>query len=262
MKLFAQWLFQWKKPLMSLLNIDGSVTHYKLAAQCIGHRGDVRSVYAIPDSLDFATSSRDTTAILWAPFEQEQMKRTFLGHGKFVGAVMYLPSSPFFMDLPCIVTASNDHSVIVWNPTTQEPLLTLLGHTDSVVCLSHVNGLIVSGSWDNTARVWQGPECIMILKGHSHSVWAVLGLPTGEILTGSADSTIKRWKDGQCTQTLSKHTNCVRGLAHVPEIGFVSCSNDCVNFLWSYDGRNMPYKRKAQSFAKNIIKKTKGIETS
>jgi len=26
--------------------------------------------------------------------------------------------------------------------------------------------------------------------------------------------------------------------------------------------RNMPYKRKAQSFLKNIIQKTKGIETS
>lgn len=59
-------------------------------------------------------------------------------------------------------------------------------------------------------------------------------------MLGSADRTIKVWRGTpghmQCISTLQKHTDCVRGLALVPEIGFVSCGNDGLVILWSFSG--------------------------
>lgn len=78
------------------------------------------------------------------------------------------------------------------------------------------------------------------MKGHEHAVWAVLGLPNGDIVTGSADSTIKIWRGAvgamKCIKTLHEHKDCVRGLALIPGIGFVSCSNDETLIVWSMNG--------------------------
>lgn len=42
---------------------------------------------------------------------------------------------------------------------------------------------------------------MLMLEGHSASVWAVLLLQQGLMATGSADKTIKLWKAGKCLQT-------------------------------------------------------------
>lgn len=48
------------------------------------------------------------------------------------------------------------------------------------------------------------------------------------IMTGiaSADKSIRLWKNGKLTHVYQGHTDAVRGLALVPGVGFVSCSND------------------------------------
>ncbi len=82
--------------------------------------------------------------------------------------------------------------------------------------------------------------CVQVLSGHEHTVWAVLGLPNGDVVTGSADSTIKIWHgppgEMKCIKTLKHHRDCVRGLALLPDIGFVSCSNDETLVVWSFGG--------------------------
>ena len=55
---------------------------------------------------------------------------------------------------------------------------------------------ILTGSWDNTAKVWdaqKGTE-VLTLKGHTRFVYGVAFSPDGtRILTGSMDSTAKVW---------------------------------------------------------------------
>jgi WD40 repeat protein len=55
---------------------------------------------------------------------------------------------------------------------------------------------MVTGSWDQTAKVWDaasGRE-LLTLKGHANSVWAVGFSPDGRrIVTGSDDNTAKVW---------------------------------------------------------------------
>lgn len=71
----------------------------------------------------------------------------------------------------------------------------------------------------------------------------ITGLPNGDIVTASADSTIKIWRGAlgsmTCVRTLQGHTDCVRGLALVPGVGFVSCSNDETLRLWSMQGDHL-----------------------
>jgi phospholipase A-2-activating protein len=103
------------------------------------------------------------------------------------------------------------------------------------------SGLIISGSWDKTARVWTyTAECVCVLRGHESAVWAVLSLMNGDILTGSADKMIKMWRNGLCYNTLKAHTDCVRGLKEIPNRDcFFSCGNDAQILCWSLKGELM-----------------------
>lgn len=64
----------------------------------------------------------------------------------------------------------------------------LLGHSHNVCALdsSHDGSLVVSGSWDGSARVWTVGKwsCEALLEGHEGSVWAVLAYDRKTIITG------------------------------------------------------------------------------
>ncbi|KAJ7273461.1 quinon protein alcohol dehydrogenase-like superfamily [Mycena haematopus] len=93
---------------------------------------------------------------------------------------------------------------------------TLKGHTDGVMCLQFSETLsnpdfpvLITGSYDRTARVWNletGVE-IHCLKGHTRAVRA-LQFDDAKLITGSMDHTLKvwDWRRGKCIRTLTGHT--------------------------------------------------------
>eukprot|EP01133_Synstelium_polycarpum_P005625 gene5625-6489_t len=177
-----------------------------------------------------------------------------IAHSHFVGTLTPLAPTPALPRL--FASGGNDKLICVWDKNaiprdsaatdgTKTPALMLLGHTDTISCLSStIDGLILSGSWDKTVRIWENGECVAVLEKHQAAVWGVLGLPNGDIVTASADKLILIWRlvEGEkhkyaVYKTLTRHTDCVRGLALVPEIGgFVSCGNDSLIAVWSADG--------------------------
>ncbi|KAH3744211.1 phospholipase A-2-activating protein [Pelomyxa schiedti] len=199
----------------------------QLSCELSGHTGDVRCVTASPTML--FTGSRDHSIKVWQMLAentenpQYTLLTTLNGHTNAVGALMFDPFSGH------LVSAGYDNAVILWDLQKFDIAGTLTGHEELLLWP-------FSGSWDNTARVWNGTECQFVLSGHTASVWAVLALPNGLIVTGSADKSIKLWNGATCTKTELHHTDCVRGLCLVPEIGFLSCSNDCNVCLWTIDG--------------------------
>ena len=167
-----------------------------------------------------------------------------------------------------IVTGGQDSVINIWaiGPSREEPLYTLLGHSDNV-CALHVggSGTIISGSWDKwvplpsvhsrsthpthssrrTAKVWANFQLVNDLVGHTQPVWAVVALQGDEYLTGaplqgltchvpvryplpsgSADKTIKLWRQHKCLRTYHGHKDAVRTLALLTDVGFASGSND------------------------------------
>jgi WD40 repeat protein len=75
-------------------------------------------------------------------------------------------------------------------------LHTLQGHTLSVksAAFSPNGSLVVTASWDNTAKIWdaQTGQCLRTLQGHTYSITSAVFSPDGSLLaTASYDGTAK-----------------------------------------------------------------------
>lgn len=87
----------------------------------------------------------------------------------------------------------------------------------SVSCLTWGSGVLVSGSWDHSGRIWTNWDCSHELKGHEGPLWSVVVLPSEgstspSILTASADKTIKLWKEGKVWLSITGNFLCFLSL--------------------------------------------------
>ena len=108
--------------------------------------------------------------------------------------------------------------------TEYKLLKTLNGHSYPItsVAYSPDGKKIISGSWDNTIKIWDANtgECLKTLEGHSNVVRSVAYSPDGtKIISGSTDKTIKIWNAnrGKCLQTLEGHSDRVYSVAYSPD---------------------------------------------
>jgi small GTP-binding protein len=99
-----------------------------------------------------------------------------------------------------------------------------LGHAGPVrsVAISPDGRLALSGSADNTVRVWRVESgcSLRVLEGHSDSVWSVAWSPDGRLaLSGSADKTVWVWevKSGRSQHVLEGHSASVVSVAWSPD---------------------------------------------
>ncbi|KAJ2323546.1 WD repeat protein Lub1, partial [Coemansia sp. RSA 2681] len=209
---------------------------FKLSAELHGHMSDVRGLMAQGDDI-LVSVSRDKTGRIWKRSGANEFAEdsVLLGHLEYVNSVAAIPPTAEYPS-GLVATGSADKTICLWDPADlTQPTRTLAGHTDNVCALaSSPDGhVLVSGSWDKTAKVWVDGECRHTLRGHQHAVWSVLIMSDGSVLTGSADKLIRRWEGGKLRDTYSGHTDCVRALALLPGGGFASAGNDGVVRVWS-----------------------------
>lgn len=113
----------------------------------------------------------------------------------------------------------------------------LNGHDDHVItCLQFCGNRIVSGSDDNTLKVWSAVtgKCLRTLVGHTGGVWSSQMSAEGSIIiSGSTDRTLKVWdaESGLCKHTLFGHTSTVRCM-HLHGSRVVSGSRDATLRVW------------------------------
>ncbi|PIO15961.1 hypothetical protein AB205_0186000, partial [Aquarana catesbeiana] len=99
----------------------------------------------------------------------------------------------------------------------------LKGHDDHVItCLQFCGNRIVSGSDDNTLKVWSAVtgKCLRTLVGHTGGVWSsqmrdniiISGSTDRTVVSGSRDATLRVWdiETGQCLHVLMGHVAAVR----------------------------------------------------
>jgi eukaryotic-like serine/threonine-protein kinase len=111
-----------------------------------------------------------------------------------------------------------------WQRQTHLPLKTLRGHLEDVtaVAFSPDGQRIVTGSWDQTAKVWEaasGRE-LLTLEGHSAPIRSVAFSPDSQrIVTGSWDQTAKVWEtaSGRDLLTLGGTNGNVDSVAFSPD---------------------------------------------
>jgi WD40 repeat protein len=96
----------------------------------------------------------------------------------------------------------------------------LAGHRNQVVSLlAHPSRpLLLSGSYDNTVRVWDldSRSVVRTLAGHTGWVYGLALCPNGKRLaSGSMDNTVRLWdlESGACLRTLAGHSSHVFAVA-------------------------------------------------
>jgi len=83
------------------------------------------------------------------------------------------------------------------------------GHTNGVMCLQFDESVLITGSYDTTAKVWDtetGQE-IRTLTGHTSGI-RCLQFDDQKLMTGSLDGTVRLWdwKTGQCKRVFNAHS--------------------------------------------------------
>ncbi|KAG7461005.1 hypothetical protein MATL_G00205000 [Megalops atlanticus] len=101
-----------------------------------------------------------------------------------------------------LVTGAGDGSLQIWDTANpQGPLQVLKEHTQEVYSVdwsqTRVETLVVSGSWDHTAKVWD-PErarCLCSLRGHEGVIYSTVWSPhiPGCFASASGDGTLRVW---------------------------------------------------------------------
>jgi WD40 repeat protein len=114
---------------------------------------------------------------------------------------------------------------------------TLDGHNSAVTSVAALpNGDIVTGSNDETAKIWDPNtgRVIKTLTGHNNWVASVAVLANGDIVTGSWDNTVKIWDSatGRVIRTLVGHTGAVTSVAVLPNGDIVMGSADNIIKIW------------------------------
>ena len=78
-------------------------------------------------------------------------------------------------------------------------LASFTGHRGNIKCVSFLSTLgsfVLSGSSDNTCRIWhlESAQCVSILSGHQGRIWDVSSNESGTLIaTGSGDGTVRLW---------------------------------------------------------------------
>ena len=114
------------------------------------------------------------------------------------------------------------------------------GHTGAIACLAVLpDGRVVSGSRDNTLRVWDAAtgQCLKTLRGHTEPITCVAALSNEVIISGSEDYTIGVWNlaTGQLLKRLKGHTSVVNCVSPLPDGRVISASDDCTLRVWDID---------------------------
>lgn len=181
----------------------------------------------------FNKFARVPTFIFFSFSDNYKENLTLKDHTNYVSTVCVINNGNW------VCTGSNDSTICVYSFGNATPFAVLKDHKQTVCSLAQglESNILVSGSWDQTARIWNNLDtnCKSIeLKGHEAAVWAVASLKTGKYATGSADKNIFIWNPrGEKLVVLKGHTDCVRGLTSLPDGSLLSCSNDASIRLWN-----------------------------
>jgi ribosome assembly protein 4 len=214
---------------------------------CKQHKNHVLCTAWSPDGTRFASSDKNGVMILWDPTTGKPLFSKN-AHRQWITSIAWEPMHLNGGKCERLVTSSKDASCKIWNVRTQQCLLTLNGHTDSVECVKWGGeGFLYTASRDRTIRVWTAKDgdvlgkLVRNLKGHSHRI-NFLALSSDYVCrTGPYDHRGTKFasKEEAYQAAVEKYKACQ---ALGPE-RLVSGSDDYTLILWHPANAKHPIKR-------------------
>ncbi|KAL4561784.1 hypothetical protein LXL04_033958 [Taraxacum kok-saghyz] len=211
--------------------LSSSCSSYRSLSVLTGHGGSVSCLAICGEFILSASHGKDI--IVW----QQPDLRQFTKFGQGEGSVKALVTAG-----NKVFTAHQDSRIRVWKvsrssenifrlvdtlPTTKDYLGKFMKqsnyvqtrrhhkrlwieHADSISCLSVHDGLIYSGSWDKTLKVWRISDlkCLESIKAHDDAINSLIA-SNGVVYSASADGKIKAW--GR-TETDPKSSHSLKGI--------------------------------------------------
>ncbi len=205
---------------------------YKELALVTEHAAHVEILAFSPDGKTLVgVKASSDPIILWDMSKTSNFgkyKTSLKGHTRKITRIA------FSSDGQTLASASEDRTVILWNPYTGKNKFTLKGHTKGVrsIAFAPDNSMLASGSNDGTVRLWNAKtgKQILILKANAktisyrEAVYSVAFSPDSRMLVSlTDDGTIRLWD----TKT-GKHIRKFKGTLNegYPENNSVSFSPD------------------------------------
>lgn len=217
---------------------------YLLVGEIHAHEGAIRSIGVISHADSGAaqyllTGGADACVRVWDAATYALVAT--LSHDHSVTAIEVDHQHRF------IITGCMDSNIRIYNFEFNE-IARLEGHSKGVISLSVYEDLLVSGSWDGTARLWNllTFECEKCFEGHENGVH-VLALADGKLITTSTGEAVNnkpchffvRVWDMRTSALLlppcESHDASIRSIKNVPDIGFVTSANDGSVRLFTYE---------------------------
>jgi F-box and WD-40 domain protein CDC4 len=118
----------------------------------------------LPHPYKILFKSRHLTRTRWVS-NPEPKHVSFPAHGSSVVTCLIFSHGR-------IISASDDHSIHIYSPTTGELVRSLQGHEGGVWALAASKDVLVSGSTDRTVRIWDlsTGRCTHVFGGHTSTV--------------------------------------------------------------------------------------------
>ncbi|KAL6944947.1 hypothetical protein ACO0QE_002389 [Hanseniaspora vineae] len=209
---------------------------WELQTMLGGHNGWVRCLQVDPVSNKwFASGSADSSVKLWTfepNGEGRHLAATLQGHVMGVRDIEISAYNPY------LFSCSEDKMIKCWDLENNQIIRDYHGHLSGVYCVVQhpsIDQIIVSGSRDSTAKVWdvRSRSDVLTLVGHKQAVNKVLVFPVEpQVVTCSNDNTIRLWdlrNNGKPLKIITNHTKHVRDIAkNGQELSFVSCSTNSI----------------------------------
>jgi U3 small nucleolar RNA-associated protein 13 len=175
------------------------------------HDKDINAIDIDPSGTLFASASQDRTVKIYSAVEGEAIG-VLRGHRRGVWTVKFAPKDsqvPNSGNKGLIATGSGDKTVKIWSLADYSCLLTLEGHSNSVLKLAWLpyrpvdardkrGPQVASAAGDGLVKVWdsESGETMSTLDNHTDRVWALIAHPsTGALVSGGGDSVITFWQD-------------------------------------------------------------------
>lgn len=144
-----------------------------------------------------------------------------------------------------------DTSIRMWDLATGQEIGRFEGHTNTVqsVTFHPTENRVVSGSWDNTARVWTWTlgndgqvsqyEALTTYTGHNDRVLSVdFSADGSQVLSSSRDQSIHLWdaETGTLIRRFDGHTSAVNRVLFMPgDTQIISASDDRTVRIWDIE---------------------------
>ncbi|KAL5121822.1 U3 small nucleolar RNA-associated protein 13 [Pleosporales sp. CAS-2024a] len=176
------------------------------------HDKDINAIDIDASGSLFASASQDRTVKIYSATEGEAIG-VLRGHRRGVWTVKFAPKNSQGPNSSAtkglIATGSGDKTVKIWSLADYSCLLTLEGHSNSILKLAWLpyrrvdardkrGAQVASAAGDGLVKIWdaESGEIMSTLDNHTDRVWALVAHPTtGALISGGGDGVVTFWQD-------------------------------------------------------------------